>query len=134
MIKIKPLVSPKNISDTLNRMGVASDQTKTIFTTATLIKSPSETWYVAHFKELLHAVDSQVDTVNEEDICRLGAIINLLIKFNLVEAEFQRVDPINLKVLKKTDLVENGGEWNCVKKFTPSQTKMEKVFAKLGSI
>ena len=134
MIKIKPLVSPKNISDTLNRMGVASDQTKTIFTTATLIKSPSETWYVAHFKELLHAVDPQVDTVNEEDICRLGAIINLLIKFNLVEAEFQRVDPINLKVLKKTDLVENGGEWNCVKKFTPSQTKMEKVFAKLGSI
>ena len=91
MIKVTPLVSPKIISDTINRMGVASESNKMLYTTGVLIKDPSEQWYVAHFKELLYAIDSNRETVLDEDNARLGMIVNLLVQFNLVQAEFQDI-------------------------------------------
>jgi len=133
MIKVTPLVSPKIISDTINRMGVASESNKMLYTTGVLIKDPSEQWYVAHFKELLYAIDSNRETVLDEDNARLGMIVNLLVQFNLVQAEFQDISPINLKVLKKTDISDNGGDWHVVKKFTPSQSKMEKIFNSIAA-
>lgn len=84
------LSAPENflkVRETLTRMGIANNTTKTLYQSCHILKNKGE-YYIVHFKEL-YAMDGQFVEYGEEDIERRNNIAKLIEDWGLVKI----VDP-----------------------------------------
>jgi len=131
MIQVKLKKSPAAVFKTLKKTGVTSDSTNTLYTSVVLIKDHLGQWQLAHFKELLILQNEDTDALTDEDLKRLDNIALLLEGHGLFDVmsdtplKFSK--DVKTRILKNTDLIENGGSWKIQQKFTVSSQKMEKI-------
>lgn len=82
-IKVKPIKDVAVIIETLERLGVGIQRTKSLYPSAYLMKHGND-FKVMHFKEMISLDGNEVD-LDDEDILRRDSIIKLLVKWGLVE-------------------------------------------------
>ena len=131
MIQVKLKKSPAAVFKTLKKTGVTSESNNTLYTSVVLIKDHLNQWQLAHFKELLILQNEDSEPMLDEDIGRLHNIALLLQSHDLLDIVTDKplsyTKSIKTRVLKNTDLEENGGNWKVQQKFTVSSQKMEKI-------
>lgn len=71
------------IRETLSRIGVASRKEKMLFQSCHILHKRGK-YYIVHFKELFK-LDGKPTNIDESDIGRRNAIIDLLSQWNLVD-------------------------------------------------
>lgn len=71
------------IRETLTRMGIANNKTKTLWQSCHILQKQSR-YYITHFKELL-ALDGRCVEMTEEDVERRNNITKLLAQWGLCE-------------------------------------------------
>jgi hypothetical protein len=104
-INVKLLKDVAVIIETLERLGVGVERTKTMFPSAYLMKYKDD-FRIMHFKEML-ALDGNEVNLSEEDFQRRDSIIQLLVKWGLVKVEDNlREDTVFIYVLPYTEKVE----------------------------
>ena len=79
------------IKETLTRIGVASNQTKTLFQSCHILHKKKK-YYIVHFKELFK-LDGKSSSFSDSDKARRNAIVNILAEWGLLEI----VDPEKTK-------------------------------------
>jgi hypothetical protein len=101
MIEIKLLADFKVISETLSRIGIACQNSHILYPSCYLIHI-TESYYIAHFKELFSFVNQDsYDNLTEEDEMRLNSIVWLLQNWKLIEAlEEIGSHSLNISVLR----------------------------------
>lgn len=85
MIQID-LLDPENflkIRETLTRMGIANNQTKTLYQSCHILQKQGN-YFIVHFKELLK-LDGRVVDITEEDTIRRNNMACLLEEWGLCE-------------------------------------------------
>ena len=105
------------VKETLTRLGVASNGTKTLYQSAHILYKHGE-YYIAHFKELF-VLDGRFSSISEEDIQRRNLITKLLSDWNLVtivdDSFLNNLLPLSgLKVISHKDK----DHWQLVPKYT----------------
>jgi len=78
------------ISETLERMGIANKSNLTLFPSC-YIASKDARYMIYHFKEMI-ALNGLAVELNEEDIQRRDSIIKLLVKWNMIEADIEKLN------------------------------------------
>jgi hypothetical protein len=77
------------------------------------------------------SLDDLTDEMTDEDIKRLANIALLLERhgmFDIISDQpLSFSKDIKVRILKNSDLIENGGTWKTQQKFTVSSQKMEKI-------
>jgi chitinase len=109
------------IRETLTRIGIANNKTKTIYQSCHILNKRGKV-YIVHFKELL-ALDGRVAVMTDEDIERRNDITKLLAEWGLC----QIVDPASapstrrnlFRIISYTEANEGG--WNKVYKYNIGQ-------------
>lgn len=102
------------IRETLTRIGIANNKTKTLCQSCHILQKRGK-HYVVHFKELL-ALDGRTVDFNAEDIERRNDIAKLLEEWglctivNLTEAVSDRLN--KFRVISYRDATEGGWELN----------------------
>lgn len=71
------------VRETLTRMGIASQQTKTLYQSCHILSKKGK-YYICHFKNLFQ-LDMKPTNLTEEDVARRNTIANMLAKWGLVE-------------------------------------------------
>jgi hypothetical protein len=82
-VAIKPLKDVAVVIETLERLGIGVQRTKTIYPSAYLMKYKG-VFKVMHFKEML-ALDGNEAIPSEDDLQRRNSIIKLLENWGLLE-------------------------------------------------
>lgn len=105
------------VKETLTRVGVASERTKTLYQSCHILHKRGQ-FYIVHFKELF-ALDGKPSSLDEEDIGRRNTIANLLNEWGLVELvdKQKSSDPITPMKLIKVIPFKNKADWNLVSKY-----------------
>lgn len=104
------------VKETLTRLGVASERTKTLYQSCHILHKRGQ-YYVVHFKELF-ALDGKPSSLDEEDVQRRNMIANLLEDWGLLTL----VDPDKssaeapMRLIKVIPFKEKH-EWNLVSKY-----------------
>ena len=109
------------IRETLTRIGIANNKTKTIYQSCHILNKRGKV-FIVHFKELL-ALDGRVAVMTDEDIERRNDIAKLLAEWGLC----QIVDPASapstrrnlFRIISYTEATEGG--WNKVYKYNIGQ-------------
>lgn len=109
------------IRETLTRIGIANNKTKTIYQSCHILNKRGKV-FIVHFKELL-ALDGRVAVMTDEDIERRNDIAKLLAEWGLC----QIVDPASapstrrnlFRIISYTEANEGG--WNKVYKYNIGQ-------------
>lgn len=70
------------VKETLTRIGVASNKTKTLYQSAHILHKQGS-YYICHFKELFK-LDGKPSSISEDDIHRRNLIAKLLSDWNLL--------------------------------------------------
>jgi hypothetical protein len=93
MIEVILKADKKVIMETLNRIGIANKKKKILFPSCYLWEQDGKT-YIAHFKELFKLTrPNAYDTICEDDILRLKAIIWNLKNWGLIDAKDEDLEP-----------------------------------------
>lgn len=71
------------IKETLTRIGIANQKTKTLYQTAHILHKQGK-YYIVHFKEL-YKLDGRETTLTESDLSRRTAIALLLAQWGLCD-------------------------------------------------
>jgi hypothetical protein len=108
------------VRETLTRIGVASKKDNTLYQSCHILHKQGK-YYITHFKELF-LLDGKDSTLEESDIGRRNAIVNLLVEWNLVDvvetSQSKIEDPIaplnQVKIIPFKEKVN----WNLVAKYT----------------
>lgn len=85
MIKIKLIADEKVIHETLSRIGVKNGE---YFIPSCYLYKSYETYYIAHFKELLTLKKGKNEYLPPEDYLVLHNITNMLRKWKLIKVYF----------------------------------------------
>lgn len=91
-IELKDPESFLLVKETLTRIGVASNRTKTLYQSAHILHKQGS-YYICHFKELFK-LDGKPSDISDEDIQRRNLIAKLLSDWNLLTI----VDPFELVI------------------------------------
>ena len=75
-VKLKNEDDFLKVMETLTRLGVASERTKTLYQSCHILHKRGQ-YYIVHFKELF-ALDGKPSSLDDEDIARRNTIANLL--------------------------------------------------------
>ncbi|QPI13798.1 translational repressor protein [Serratia phage 4S] len=116
MIQIE-LIDPENflkIRETLTRMGIANNKTKTLYQSCHILQKQGN-YFIVHFKELLKLDGRQVD-ITDEDLDRRDSIVQLLEDWGLLNImPGQPVEPVknNFRIIS----FKQKDEWTLVPKY-----------------
>lgn len=115
----------RKVKETLQRMGVSSHKTKTLFQTAHILHKQGR-YYICHFKEMF-AADGKPAELSQSDLARRNLIVKLLVDWGLVTAitdnwEAPMGNLLMLKVLKHSER----NEWETTAKYTMGINKQAK--------
>jgi len=88
------------IKETLTRVGVASERTKTLYQSCHILHKRGR-YYITHFKEMF-ALDGKPTSLDEEDVQRRNTIIQLLADWGLLSV----VDPSKIADVAPMRLVK----------------------------
>ena len=105
------------IKETLTRIGVASEKSKTLYQSCHILHKKGK-YYIVHFKELF-SLDGKPSNFDQEDRARRNRIANLLEEWNLLDLKDPQkskdpVAPINqVKIISYKDK----DVWNLVAKY-----------------
>ena len=105
------------VKETLTRLGVASERTKTLYQSCHILHKRGQ-YYIVHFKELF-ALDGKPSSLDEEDISRRNTIANLLQDWGLLKL----VDPTkslgNVAPMRLIKVIpfKDKEKWNLVSKY-----------------
>jgi hypothetical protein len=105
------------IRETLTRIGVSSQKTKTIYQSCHILHKKGK-YYITHFKELF-ALDGKPSNFGDEDKARRNTIANLLAEWGLVtlvDAEKSKEPSAPLSQIKILPYKEKR-EWNLEPKY-----------------
>lgn len=115
-------IPPENflkIKETLQRIGIASKQSKTLFQTAFILHKQNH-YYITHFKEMF-MLDGRETNITSADYIRRNIIAKLLEDFGLLKIvnrdiyDTTTIKPmLNLKILSYKD----AKDWKLVPKYT----------------
>lgn len=105
------------VKETLTRLGVASNRTKTLYQSAHILHKQGE-YYICHFKEMFK-LDGKPSDISEEDFGRRNLITKLLCDWGLVilptsETIGEMLPMSGLKIISHKDK-EN---WELISKYT----------------
>jgi hypothetical protein len=108
------------VKETLSRIGVASNKSKTLYQSCHILSKFNRTRYaIVHFKQLF-ALDGKHTDFTDEDKERLYTIANFLAECGLVKlvdpkkTDFPTMNLANIKIIKFKDK----SEWNLVTKYS----------------
>lgn len=105
------------IRETLTRIGVSSQKSKTIYQSCHILHKQQK-YYITHFKELF-ALDGKPNNFGAEDMARRNTIANLLAEWGLVtlvrpEMSAEPIAPLSqIKILP----YKEKREWNLEPKY-----------------
>lgn len=104
------------IKETLTRVGVASERTKTLYQSCHILHKRGR-YYITHFKEMF-ALDGKPTSLDEEDVQRRNTIVQLLSDWGLLVV----VDPNQIIDLAPMRLVKviphkEKDQWQLVAKY-----------------
>lgn len=105
------------IRETLTRIGVSSQKSKTIYQSCHILHKQQK-YYITHFKELF-ALDGKPNNFGEEDKARRNTIANLLAEWGLVtlvDPEMSKDPVAPLSQIKILPYKEKR-EWNLEPKY-----------------
>lgn len=116
-VRLKDADDFLKIKETLTRLGVASERTKTLYQSCHILHKRGQ-YYIVHFKELF-ALDGKPSSLDDEDIARRNTIANLLSDWGLLTL----VDPAKSSDSAPMRLVKvipfkDKDQWNLVSKYT----------------
>lgn len=105
------------VKESLTRIGIALNKTKTLYQTAHILHKRGK-YYICHFKELF-TLDGKPSSISEEDIERRNLIASLLSDWGLVviknPSEVEKKLPLHsVKILS----FKEKHEWQLVSKYT----------------
>lgn len=110
------------VKESLTRIGVASNKTKTLYQSAHILHKRG-LYYICHFKELF-LLDGRVSDISNEDYERRNTIVKLLqdwglltIKDDMGEAVFAPVGSLKILAFKDKD------EWTLESKYNIGKKK-----------
>ena len=114
------IVAPEKflvIKETLTRLGVASNKTKTLYQSCHILHKRG-LYFVVHFKELFE-LDGKSSNISQEDLERRNLIANLLQDWGLLIIDQSQKDLIkastsSIKILSYNDK----DTWECKSKYT----------------
>lgn len=119
---VEVIVEPENflkIKETLQRIGIASKNSKTLFQTAFILHKQNH-YYITHFKEMF-MLDGRISNITSADYIRRNIIAKLLEDFGLLKIvnrdiyDSTTIKPmLNLKILSFKD----AKNWELVPKYT----------------
>ena len=105
------------VRETLTRIGVASERTKTLYQSCHILHKRGE-YAICHFKEMF-VFDGKDSTIDDEDLDRRDTVANLLASWGLVElldpleSDFPRTDMSLVKIIPFRDRAD----WNLERKY-----------------
>jgi hypothetical protein len=104
------------IKETLTRVGVASERTKTLYQSCHILHKRGR-YYITHFKEMF-ALDGKPTSLDDEDVQRRNTIIQLLSDWGLLTV----VDPSRIADAAPMRLVKvipfkEKDQWQLVAKY-----------------
>ena len=105
------------VKETLTRIGVASERTKTLYQSCHILHKRGR-YYIVHFKELF-ALDGKPSSLDEEDISRRNTIANLLSDWGLLTLvdPAKSSSPVAPMRLVKVIPYREKENWNLVSKY-----------------
>lgn len=118
------------IKETLQRIGIYSPKTKTLWQSAHILHKKGF-YYIVHFKELF-ALDGRSTNIEEDDILRRDTIIGLLLKWALItlpnkedEKEYLELvnDEFDFPVRLRVISYKNKRDFNLKSKYPIGQVK-----------
>jgi len=112
------------VKETLTRLGVPSNRTKTLYQSAHILHKQG-VYYICHFKEMFK-LDHKHSDISEEDLQRRNLIAKLLEDWGLIkvidEKDITDVAPLSaVKILSFKDK----NEWQLVAKYTIGSREKE---------
>lgn len=113
------------VKETLTRLGIASERTKTLYQSCHILHKRGE-YAIVHFKELF-ALDGKPATIDTEDIQRRNTIALLLQDWGLLSLVDNSAIPddggtLPMRLLKVIPFKEKA-EWNLVSKYKIGQKR-----------
>lgn len=117
-VRLKEADDFLKVKETLTRLGVASELTKTLYQSCHILHKRGQ-YYIVHFKELF-ALDGKPSSLDDEDISRRNTIANLLEDWGLltlVDAN-KSVAPVAPMRLIKVIPYKEKHQWQLVSKYT----------------
>lgn len=110
------------VKETLTRLGVASNRTKTLYQSAHILHKQGK-YYIMHFKEMFK-LDGKPSDISEEDIQRRNLIAKLLKDWGLITVVDENAISMtgsvsNVKILSFKDK----NDWELVAKYTIGNKK-----------
>lgn len=105
------------VKETLMRVGVASNKTKTLYQSAHILHKQGE-YYICHFKEMFK-LDGKPSDISEEDLGRRNLIAKLLEDWGLVKVvDREKLAMLSLMSSVKILSYKDKEQWNLVAKYT----------------
>ena len=115
-IELKDPESFLLVKETLTRIGVASNKTKTLYQSAHILHKQGS-YYICHFKELFK-LDGKPSDISEDDLHRRNLIAKLLGDWNLLTI----VDPFELVIASLSSVkvlsFKEKDNWTLTSKYT----------------
>ena len=91
MIQITLLKEKKIIIETLSRIGIANESTKTLYPSCYYFEDESGQ-YIAHFKEMFEILNKDYySNISDNDIKRLNAIVFNLKRWGMIDADDEEI-------------------------------------------
>ena len=105
------------VKETLTRLGVASNRTKTLYQSCHVLHKRGD-YFIVHFKELFK-LDGKPSDISEEDYGRRNAIAKLLEDWGLVQVlDKQQLEPLGAMSSVKILSFKDKSNWQLVSKYT----------------
>lgn len=105
------------VKETLSRMGVTSNKTKTLYQSAHILHKRNE-YYIVHFKEMFE-IDLKSTTISEEDYGRRNLIAKLLQDWGMIKVlEVEKLKSLAPLSSVKILSFKEKQEWTMVSKYT----------------
>ncbi|WCZ66238.1 endoribonuclease [Yersinia phage MHG19] len=103
------------VKETLTRMGIANNKTKTLWQSCHILQKQGR-YYIVHFKEML-AMDGRQVNIDEEDEVRRDSIAQLLEDWGLLTLVDERYDLYKMQNNFRVISFAQKSEWTLVHKY-----------------
>lgn len=112
------------VKETLTRIGVPSNKTKTLYQSAHILHKQG-VYYICHFKEMFK-LDGKPSDISEEDLSRRNLIAKLLEDWGLVKVvDVEKLAMISSLSSVKILSYKDKEEWQLIAKYTIGTKKKE---------
>lgn len=117
-VKLKEQNDFLKIRETLQRIGIASKKTKTLYQSCHILHKQNK-YYIVHFKEL-YALDGNKTDFSEEDKARRNTIVTLLKDWGLIElvSPESKLEPKSPMVHIKVIPYKEKEQWELKQKYS----------------